>query len=72
MPDLLDPFKQRVYDELDPRLNPIYTFESYYQGASNMLARTAAESVLQTRENTFNPLFYSVSRGLEKPPDSSR
>ena len=56
MPDLLDPFKQRVYDELDPRLNPIYTFESYYQGASNMLARTAAESIAANPgRNTFNP-----------------
>ena len=67
MPDLLDPFKQRVYDELDPRLNPIYTFESYYQGASNMLARTAAESIAANPgRNTFNPLFLFGESGVGK------
>ena len=67
MPNLLDPFKQRVYDELDPRLNPIYTFESYYQGASNMLARTAAESIAANPgRNTFNPLFLFGESGVGK------
>ena len=67
MPDLLDPFKQRVYDELDPRLNPIYTFESYYQGASNMLARAAAESIAENPgRNTFNPLFLFGESGVGK------
>ena len=67
MPDLLDPFKQRVYDELDPRLNPIYTFESYYQGASNMLARTAAKSIAANPgRNTFNPLFLFGESGVGK------
>ncbi len=67
MPDLLDPFKQRVYDELDPRLNPIYTFESYYQGASNMLARAAAESIAACPgRNTFNPLFLFGESGVGK------
>ncbi len=65
--DLLDPFKQRVYDELDPRLNPIYTFESYHQGASNMLARSAAEAIAANPgRNTFNPLFLFGESGVGK------
>ena len=68
MPDLLDPFKQRVYDELDLRLNPIYTLKAIIKGRVTCWHVRQQNLLLQTRGET--PLircFYSVSRGLGKP-----
>lgn len=62
-----DPFKQHVYEELDPQLNPNYNFENYYSGMSNKLARTAGESIaLKPGKTAFNPLFLYGESGVGK------
>ena len=62
-----DPFRQPEYCDLDPQLNPVYTFDSYYSGESNKLARTAAESIASDPGNTpFNPLFLFGESGVGK------
>lgn len=62
-----DPFKQHVYEELDPQLNPNYTFENYYLGISNKLARTAGESIaVRPGKTAFNPLFLYGESGVGK------
>lgn len=57
------PFAQPMAQDLDPQLNPKYTFDNYFEGVSNKLARTAGESIAQNPgKTTFNPLFiYGVS-----------
>ena len=64
---IADPFRQRTYEDLDPQLNPQYTFESYYPGHSNMLARTAAETIAEKPgHNPFNPFFLFGESGVGK------
>lgn len=62
-----DPFKQPVYKELDSQLNPCYSFDNYLAGSSNLLARSAGESVAQQPGKTaFNPLFLYGESGVGK------
>ena len=62
-----DIFKQNVYEDLDPQLNSNYTFENFYPGVSNMLARTAGLTISQAPGKTaFNPLFIHGESGVGK------
>lgn len=67
LPKIHDPFEQRVYRDLDPQLNPNYTFENYFGGSSNKLARAAGEAIAQNPGKTaFNPFFMYGNSGVGK------
>ncbi len=53
--------------DLDPMLNPSYNFDTFIEGISNKLPRTAAESVAHNPgRTTFNPLFIYGESGVGK------
>ncbi len=52
---------------IDPQLNPEYSFENFVEGDCNRLARSASEAVAKNPGKTaFNPLFLYGSSGLGK------
>lgn len=56
----------QVHD-IDPQLNPIYNFNSFIEGSSNKLARTAGLSITKDPGTTiFNPLFIYGASGVGK------
>ncbi len=53
--------------EIDPQLNPKYSFENYIEGECNKLARNAGLAIAQNPgESAFNPLFINGGTGLGK------
>lgn len=62
------PFETRKYlSNLDPQLNPNYTFDNFLEGRSNALARTAGKAVAENPGKTaFNPLFIYGPSGVGK------
>jgi chromosomal replication initiator protein len=53
--------------EFDSQINPKYTFNNFFEGESNRLARTAAEAVgLNPAKTAFNPLFVYGKSGVGK------
>ncbi len=62
-----NPFVSVMPQDLDPQLNPKYSFENYFEGTSNKLVRTAGEAVAQNPgKTTFNPLFVFGPSGVGK------
>ncbi|MDH6312981.1 chromosomal replication initiator protein [Parabacteroides sp. PFB2-10] len=62
-----NPFAQSAPQDLDPQLNPKYSFDNFYEGVSNRLARTAAEEVAKNPgKTTYNPLFLYGPSGVGK------
>ena len=50
------PFSQVAPQDLDSQLNRKYTFETFFEGVSNKLARTAGEAIANDPgKTTFNP-----------------
>lgn len=64
----VSPFQQRfVPQEIDPQLNATYNFNTYVEGSSNKLGRTAGISIGNDPGNTiFNPLFLYGKSGVGK------
>lgn len=62
------PYDARVaMPDLDPQLNPTYTFQSFTQGECNKLARTAGITIAADPGKTiFNPLFVYGGSGVGK------
>ena len=53
--------------QINPRLNPVYSFHNLVQGACNKMGITAGVNISQTPGNTpFNPLFLFGGPGLGK------
>jgi chromosomal replication initiator protein len=53
--------------QIDPQLNPTYTFESYIEGDCNRVARRAGKTVAEKPgTNSFNPLVIYGGVGLGK------
>lgn len=51
----------------DSQLNPVYNFENYCAGHSNMLAMTIAQNIAEhPRNNNFNPFFLYGDVGVGK------
>lgn len=48
------------------KLNPLYTFNNFISGESNILAYKAALNIADGKINTFNPLFIYSDAGLGK------
>ena len=59
-----DPIRPRK--EIDARLNPKYTFESFVIGSSNRFAHAAAVAVAETPGKSYNPLTIYGESGLGK------
>ncbi|MDG5798771.1 chromosomal replication initiator protein DnaA [Marinilabiliaceae bacterium ANBcel2] len=68
-PDIKNPFVIPGIKKLnvDPQLNPDYTFDNFVEGDCNRLARSASMAVAKNPGKTaFNPLFIYGSSGLGK------
>ena len=62
--DVDDPVRPRK--EIDARLNPKYTFETFVIGASNRFAHAAAVAVAESPGKSYNPLTIYGESGLGK------
>jgi len=63
----VSPFQRVIPQEIDPQLNATYNFNTYVEGSSNKLARTAGISIANDPGNTiFNPLFLYGKSGVGK------
>ncbi|MDD4608660.1 MAG: chromosomal replication initiator protein DnaA [Bacteroidaceae bacterium] len=59
--------RQSVPQDLDPHLNPNYSFDNFIEGYSNKLSRTAGETIAcDPSSTTFNPLFIYGPSGVGK------
>lgn len=64
---LPNPYQKLKLPELDPQLNPTFTFNNLIEGGSNKLARTAGISIANEPGKTiFNPLFVYGQSGVGK------
>lgn len=62
-----NPFERVETPEFDSQINSKYTFNNFFEGESNRLARTSAEAVAMNPAKTaFNPLFVYGSSGVGK------
>ena len=58
--------KNHVADELDPHLNPYYTFENFIEGDSNKFPRMIGITIAEKFQDSFNPLFIYGASGVGK------
>ncbi len=67
-PRVANPFeRQDTLDDIDPQLNPRYTFENYCGSMSNRLAVSVANAIATHPEvKTYNPFFIFGSTGVGK------
>ncbi|GAB6011618.1 chromosomal replication initiator protein DnaA [Viscerimonas tarda] len=62
-----NPFHKTVAEEFDSQLNSKYRFDNFFKGESNIVARTAGETVAGNPGKTaFNPLFLHGGSGVGK------
>mgnify|MGYP001042252653 FL=1 len=62
-----NPFHKVEYGDIDPQLNPKYTFENYCDSMSNKLAVSIGKAIAtDPRCKTFNPLFVFGPTGVGK------
>lgn len=67
-PRIANPFAQDDrLEDIDPQLNPRYTFENYCSSMSNKLAVSIGQAIAEHPEvKTYNPLFVFGSTGVGK------
>lgn len=64
---LSNPFDQAPLEDIDPQLNPKYTFENYCGSMSNKLAVSIGKAIAHDPDcKTFNPLFVFGATGVGK------
>lgn len=62
-----NPFAPVELDDIDPQLNPRYTFENYCTSMSNKLAVSIGKTIAEDPDcKTFNPLFVFGTTGVGK------
>lgn len=62
-----NPFNHDRPADLDPQLNPRYTFDNYCLGESNKIAYAIGESIAENpKSSTYNPLFVFGPTGVGK------
>lgn len=62
-----NPFAPVEFDDIDPQLNPRYTFENYCGSMSNKLAVSVGKAIAEKPNcQTFNPMFVFGSTGVGK------
>ena len=67
-PAVANPFEhENQLEEIDPQLNPRYTFENYCSSMSNKLAVSIGQAIAEHPEmKTYNPLFVFGTTGVGK------
>ena len=67
-PRVANPFEHdNRLEDIDPQLNPRYTFENYCSSMSNKLALSIGQAIAEHPEvKTYNPLFVFGSTGVGK------
>lgn len=61
------PFEKPKIANFNSQINSKYTFNNFFEGESNRLARTAAEAVsINPAKTSFNPLFVHGNSGVGK------
>lgn len=67
-PRVANPFEREdQLEDIDPQLNPRYTFENYCCSMSNKLAVSIGQAIVEHPEvKTYNPLFVFGSTGVGK------
>ena len=67
-PRVANPFKHEdSLEDIDPQLNPRYTFENYCSSMSNKLAVSIGQAIAEHPEvKTYNPLFVFGTTGVGK------
>jgi chromosomal replication initiator protein len=67
-PRVANPFEHEdMLEDIDPQLNPRYTFENYCSSMSNKLALSIGKAIADHPEvKTYNPLFVFGSTGVGK------
>ena len=67
MQQLPNPFETEELDDIDPQLNPRYTFENYCGSMSNKLAVSVGKAIAEDPNcKTFNPMFVFGPTGVGK------
>ena len=66
VPDVFENQQEIIAQELDPHLNPSYTFENFIEGDSNKFPRMIGLTVSRSFQDTFNPLFIFGASGVGK------
>jgi len=62
-----NPFDHDEYEDIDPQLNPRYTFENYCASTSNRLAVSIAQAIATNPQcHTFSPMFVFGDTGVGK------
>ncbi len=62
-----NPFDEPKIANFNSQINTKYTFDNFFEGDSNRLARTAAEAVsINPAKTSFNPLFVHGNSGVGK------
>ncbi|MBR4828968.1 MAG: chromosomal replication initiator protein DnaA [Muribaculaceae bacterium] len=67
-PRVANPFERNdTLEDIDPQLNPKYTFENYCSSMSNKLALSIGQAIADNPEvKTYNPLFVFGTTGVGK------
>ena len=67
-PRVANPFEREdTLEDIDPQLNPRYTFENYCSSMSNKLAVSIGQAIVDHPEvKTYNPLFVFGTTGVGK------
>lgn len=62
-----NPLQASMPQDLDPRLNPNYSFDNFIEGVSNKLPCSVGKSIAEhPKQSTFNPLFIYGASGVGK------
>lgn len=65
-PDVPTLFHSKAPQDWDSHLNKKYSFDNYFEGASNRLVRSSSESIAKDPGKTFNPMFVYGPSGVGK------
>ncbi len=59
-------FESKARQDWNSHLNPKYSFDNYFEGASNRLVRSSSEAIATDPGKTFNPMFIYGASGVGK------
>ena len=65
-PDFINEIFTQVPEDLNPNLNPLYTFENFIEGDSNKFPRRIGLTIAEKFQDAFNPIFIFGASGVGK------